>query len=640
MKLLLRGIEFEDYRNIKNGEKVLLETTSILVGANESGKSNVLRAINRLGSDFHPEDAKIGSDRKIKGILPKLIFYLTPKDEELVDFLKSKFKNFENGDLIGLVKDNNKFTEFKLIHPDLKPKRQIYQTHWKNNGDQEIIIKTTSESIKLQPGKIIVGKKDNSLSLASLVRRKILSKVPDEEINKEVIDKIVTFIPVVESWKYEGKKQELYVPNDVIWEQFIADPNTAKSVQKLFLVAEKEDTSLVNFQQALQGLQGQSTEIQNFLNRISKALNKVIKKTWTQSTLQFQLTYQTDKLRIDTLEGGELKPPDVRSEGVKWFLSFLLDFKSRGEELKGKILLLDQPGERLHPGGQKELLERFEELSKKNQIIYSTQSPFLVDRNNWSHVQFLKRLDGDTEIKVPKREDVENDELLRHSLGYTLADVGQANEFNIVVEGFTDKYILLEWVKKINEKIIKKNNEPFFNLNTHAIFDKRGHGSIPKTVDELSQAGLTAIGLFDGDHQGKNSLKNARKDKTIGDQFFSYDEISKSKNCKTAEDLVPTDILMEAVKKTFRKPRADKKILKKPRLAKIKSWYKKLFKKELDKEQKEQLWTKITDLLGKYLVSTLDISKSNEAKLVETMLAIAKEKLAEIKEKSHGKTAE
>lgn len=638
MKLSLKGIEFEDYRNIKNGERVFLEATSILVGANESGKSNVLVAINRLKSNFEPQDTKIGSDRKIKGMLPKLIFYLAPKDEELVNFLKSKFKNFEDGDLIGLVKDSDKFTELKLIQYDLKPKKQILQTHWKNNGDQELIIQTTPESVKLQPGKIIVGKKDNSLLLASLVRRKKLSRVPEEEISKEVIDKIITFIPDVESWKYEGKEQELYVPNDVVWEQFVADTNTAKSVQKLFLVAGKEDPSLGNFQQVLQGLQGQSTEIQNFLNRISKALNEVIKKTWSQSTLEFQLTYQTDKLRIDTLEGGELKPPDVRSEGVKWFLSFLLDFKSRGEELEGKILLLDQPGERLHPGGQKELLERFEELSRKNQIIYSTQSPFLVDRNNWSRVQFLKRLNGDTEIKTPKREDVENDELLRHSLGYTLADVGQANEFNVVVEGFTDKYLLLEWSKKFNEKYIKERGEPFFNLNSHAIFDKHGRGSIHKAVDELTQAGLIAIGLFDGDREGKSSLKEAKKDTVIGDYFLSFDEASKNKDCKTAEDLVPADILMEAVKKTFNRPKADKKILKKPRLTKIKSWYQKLFNKELDKEQKEKLWTKIIDLFEKSPVTSLDVSKHDEAKLVETMLVSANEKLAEIKEKTNGKT--
>ena len=43
------------------------------------------------------------------------------------------------------------------------------------------------------------------------------------------------------------------------------------------------------------------------------------------------------------------------------------------------MLLLDEPGLHLHPGGQKNLLERLDAYAKKNTLIYTTHLPFLVD---------------------------------------------------------------------------------------------------------------------------------------------------------------------------------------------------------------------------------------------------------------------
>ena len=69
-----------------------------------------------------------------------------------------------------------------------------------------------------------------------------------------------------------------------------------------------------------------------------------------------------------------------RSSGLQWFLSFYLVFlvESQGEHRKA-ILLLDEPGMGLHPYAQQDLSAFFESLSRTNQIIYTSHSPFLVD---------------------------------------------------------------------------------------------------------------------------------------------------------------------------------------------------------------------------------------------------------------------
>ena len=70
---------------------------------------------------------------------------------------------------------------------------------------------------------------------------------------------------------------------------------------------------------------------------------------------------------------------DNRSAGFVWFFSFLVLFSQVSKKHGNVIILLDEPGLNLHGKAQADLL-RFiqEELEPKHQIIYTTHSPFMV----------------------------------------------------------------------------------------------------------------------------------------------------------------------------------------------------------------------------------------------------------------------
>jgi predicted ATP-dependent endonuclease of OLD family len=69
-----------------------------------------------------------------------------------------------------------------------------------------------------------------------------------------------------------------------------------------------------------------------------------------------------------------------RSTGLQWFLSFYLVFLvGRRDTHAGAILLLDEPGTSLHPLAQKDLSAFFDGLSRRNQRVYTTHSPFVID---------------------------------------------------------------------------------------------------------------------------------------------------------------------------------------------------------------------------------------------------------------------
>jgi len=546
MKVLLKAIQFENYKNIRNSQTLDFGDITTLVGANESGKTNVLQAIQHLKEPLSDEDTKIGTPHQ-----PAVLrFLLEIQDEELKEFLVTSIKNFSEKDLIYVEKQGDK-EDILLSNKNFRTKTIQANTKWKNVGKEIIEI----DDVKIEPGQDLFSHTIKRPILMKLAKSGQLQKVEEDIISQEIKNKILEALPEVESWDYRGHEKDeakYYIPNSVPWQQFIDSPDTSIPTKNLFLIAGRENKKeLSGFQQKLKDLGDNATEIQNFLNRISDAINNLIKKVWSQSILELKLSYQGDVLRIDTYEGGELKPPSVRSEGMKWFLSFLIDFHSRGE-LEEKIILFDQPGERLHPGGQKELRVRLGRLVSENQIIYATQSPFLVDRNDWGGVRFLKKMAGETSIFLPSKEDVENDELLRYSLGFTLADVGQANEFNIITEGFTDSFILLEWTRCFNEKNIKEKEELILDLNKTSIFDKHGCGSIRKGVTELNSSGLIAIGLFDADDEGISALRAAKKNKSLSGHFISFQDcLSRTSKIETSEDLVPQNIFKNACKNIF-----------------------------------------------------------------------------------------
>jgi predicted ATPase len=79
---------------------------------------------------------------------------------------------------------------------------------------------------------------------------------------------------------------------------------------------------------------------------------------------------------------------EARSKGFQWFFSFYLVFLVESEEgHKDAILLLDEPGLDLHPTAQQELIGFFEQLSERNQLIYTTHSPFLIDGDHLHRVR-------------------------------------------------------------------------------------------------------------------------------------------------------------------------------------------------------------------------------------------------------------
>jgi predicted ATPase len=84
-----------------------------------------------------------------------------------------------------------------------------------------------------------------------------------------------------------------------------------------------------------------------------------------------------------------------RSGGFVWFFSFLAAF-SELRDAENLILLLDEPGLRLHAAGQADLLRYLdEELAVGHQVVYTTHSPYMVDAARPHRVRSVEDVAGE-----------------------------------------------------------------------------------------------------------------------------------------------------------------------------------------------------------------------------------------------------
>jgi predicted ATP-dependent endonuclease of OLD family len=143
--------------------------------------------------------------------------------------------------------------------------------------------------------------------------------------------------------------------------------------------------------------------------------------------------------------------PDVeielesRSKGFQWFFSFYLVFLVESEDgHKDAVLLLDEPGIHLHPTAQQELIDFFETLAEKNQLIYTTHSPFLIDGEHLERVRPVTESEGgNSKIAVGYwPEDRDTIFPLQAAAGYAMVAALFQHKKNVLVEGMGDFYLL------------------------------------------------------------------------------------------------------------------------------------------------------------------------------------------------------
>ena len=157
----------------------------------------------------------------------------------------------------------------------------------------------------------------------------------------------------------------------------------------------------------------------------SRLITQQIRRAWSQEpTIEVKLNVNGNLLYIDLSDGTTVfDTPESRSMGFRWYLSFYINFIAQTFEARANeyFFLIDEPGIHLHPAGQKDLAKIMEDLAMKNQLVYTTHSPFMINREHPQRVRLVtKDKDG---TRIDSESYRQNWKPLRSSIGLMISDL-------------------------------------------------------------------------------------------------------------------------------------------------------------------------------------------------------------------------
>jgi len=264
---------------------------------------------------------------------------------------------------------------------------------------------------------------------------------------------------------------------------------------------------------------------------------------------------------INRADGTKLQLEE-RSRGYQWYFSFYTIFNVESENThKDAILLLDEPALFLHPLGQKDVLEKtLPQLAEKNQILYSTHSPFMINLSKPETLHTVTLVKKGSNKVTTISKDVwptDKDALfpLQSALGYQLSQTMFIGRKNLIVEGMTDY-----WILNSASALLESGGKT--SLKDDFAFSPAGGGTKSVLLSTMYSSQDLQVGvLLDADSEGKNAYEQIVKNKILkSDKVLLLNEILGKTDPMSLEDLFPEEYYLKFVEKSYQEELNGKKI--------------------------------------------------------------------------------
>lgn len=557
----LKSAQIQNYRSIKDTGNFDIEyLKTILVGLNESGKTVVLQALQKLSksdtSGFNPlrdYPRSMYEDIATKKVEPSAItvvigyFELEKSDLDLLpkEFNECcSFKVWRNLDNSRYCSLEN--VERKVIYKDIKDDFIELGTFVDACENFNSVKKTIVEY-----GRITAGWSDFELisyDKTAELRRwldSIYSYVANDNIRKKFhavlyekilynrrYDKVLKILdnrtPVFIMFKsyfrvkasicFERLAQQIERGN---FDEFSDYGNLCLLKYLGFtpkMLSECVEKNTANDFDKIDALDSRRYR----LNTASAKLAKEISTIWSPdsrkevSNLKIRIDGQYLKVVVEDELGVEIEL-DQRSEGFQWLFSFFVVFFAEAmDKHKNAILLFDEPGMSLHAVKQREFREVLSKLAVKNQLIYTTHSPFLVGSEELDSVRIVELKDRSHGTKVHTIFNSENPVSLlplQEALGYNLSQCMFAHQKNVVLEGLTDY-----WYISSTEQLLRKaKGKKGLDKNISLLFANSASKIVYYATILYAQKLKVAV-LFDSDTEGDKAADDDGLKCTLGNK--------------------------------------------------------------------------------------------------------------------------
>jgi len=239
------------------------------------------------------------------------------------------------------------------------------------------------------------------------------------------------------------------------------------------------------------------------------SLTRDVAGRWGQNPykIQFRVDGQTFFTEIEE-EGKKIGmiPLEEQSKGFRWFFSFDLKFMHDSEgSFEGCVLLLDEPGLHLHPGGQEDLLKRLDKYAEKNTLIYTTHLPFLIDLREPSRIRVISQVNESAVVTNDfSKSGIDEKLTLQAALGMKANQHYLVSPKNLVVEGVDDFWIITEL-----SNLFERSDQPGLPDDV-CITAAGGASEVVYMATFMIGQDLEVVALFDSDKEGTTQEEKLR----------------------------------------------------------------------------------------------------------------------------------
>ncbi|WP_214466431.1 AAA family ATPase [Microbacterium flavescens] len=325
-----------------------------------------------------------------------------------------------------------------------------------------------------------------------------------------------------------------------------------------------------------QGKSGYATSIVDTINsELSHALNF---KHWWRQDQHFELFVEHQEFHLDFMirdRTGRTYSFDERSGGLKYFLSYFVQYLAHvanaakeGNGARPEILLMDEPDAYLSSSGQQDLLRIFEAFAFPQdsavpavQVVYVTHSPFLIDKNHAERLRVLDKGRHDEGTRVVANAARNHYEPLRSALGELVAETTFMGGCNLILEGASDQVLIAGMSGNLRLAGVPESQN--LNLNDISLVPAGSASHVPymaflargRDVDKPA-----VIVLLDSDAAGDQAVAKLRKGGPNGKQLVDPQFVRQLNDITGfqsdnpggvvgIEDLVPLDVALDAVRR-------------------------------------------------------------------------------------------
>ncbi|MFC1588578.1 ATP-dependent endonuclease, partial [Planctomycetota bacterium] len=420
---------------------------------------------------------------------------------------------------------------------DLLPHVEIINSEIALNDQLPLACLLEDEQLSIYPHKVM-----NDIS-------KTMKGVTLPQIGKALTEAIVKDINTVKEMLDKKAIEPIYGDAELEKKLFEVILDIHKTTRKYISELENKDRGYI---------EGQTAE---WNKAIEDKLN--LSRYWQQDE-SFSLTidYKDGMLYFDIHDKtGSKYTFSERSSGLKYFLSYYIQSKAIQMSIlnKNSIILMDEPDSFLSVLGQRNLLSIFESLVENDsedgcQLIYTTHSPFLINKNFPRRICLVRKGDGEEGTQHIRSAYKKRYEPIRSALGVDCAQTLFMGESNILVEGAVDQYFIGEFIRYFSKP---DNIFQLLDLNTVTLVNA-GCASYIDRVLAVSQWGdekkPDTVVIVDWDKGGRDAWKtitgNGKTKKRIDEKYvITIKNLLDGDEDKdySIEDLIPWEIYKTAV---------------------------------------------------------------------------------------------